>query len=603
MSINRSAKTTAPYITAAKELENNYGQWRAYNSTGHCVVFAGPGSGKTKVLTMKVARMLAEDLATHQGIACITYSNECAQELRRRLKSLGVRQSSRLFIGTVHGFCLKHIVMPFAKIAGLAIGEAVRVGAPSENEGLMQKVIGRNERLSTWSPRISKYRTSDRSKAARERDSDAAEMAEAYESLLRERGIIDFDDIVVMGLSAVSSCELAKRVIRVQFPILVIDEYQDLGLPLHRIATTLCLEREGGSRLFAVGDADQSIYGFSGAYPHLFEELAKDLRVETVRLTLNYRSKEQIVRASEFALGTERGYKANSGQGGVVDFIHCPNGLQEQAARICGNLIPTALKSKSARSMGEIAVLYPTKEIGDVIATELQNANVPFIRIDKNAPYPKTRLTRWLETCAGWSAGGWSGEDQDLYGILSDFRLLNVFDLSDEKERSASGKLVRFLFANRDREVPLSEWLNSIQPILLETNILDPAQSEEVEAFRLLKKASSNELAAWSSAEFGRQFNSSSHTKLITLHSAKGLEFDVVYMMGMDQGTIPWSNASVDNKRESRRLFYVGLTRARYEVSLLYSGWINTPYGPKKYGIASEFVVRLARELGVKLQS
>src|SRR5262249_38681400 len=107
-----------PYLLAAEDLRDNPGQWRVYESRGHCVVLAGPGSGKTKVITTKLARILAEDVRPPRHVACITYSNECARELRRRLKRLGVDDRSRAFIGTVHSFCLQQVLRPFAHLAG-----------------------------------------------------------------------------------------------------------------------------------------------------------------------------------------------------------------------------------------------------------------------------------------------------------------------------------------------------------------------------------------------------------------------------------------------------------------------------------------------------
>jgi superfamily I DNA/RNA helicase len=95
---------SALYIRAAEDLRANDGQWRAYESKGHCVLLAGPGSGKTKTLTLKLARMLSEDVHDPRGVACITYNNECARELEQRLYQLGVESNRRVFIGTVHSF-------------------------------------------------------------------------------------------------------------------------------------------------------------------------------------------------------------------------------------------------------------------------------------------------------------------------------------------------------------------------------------------------------------------------------------------------------------------------------------------------------------------
>src|ERR1043165_4979997 len=117
MSLIKSSKQTG-YLEAAEELRRNKRQLAAYESEGNCIVLAGPGSGKTKVLTTKLARMLAVDVASPRGIVCMTYSSECARELIRRLGRLGVRSSRNLFVGTVHSFCLKSIVLPYARLAG-----------------------------------------------------------------------------------------------------------------------------------------------------------------------------------------------------------------------------------------------------------------------------------------------------------------------------------------------------------------------------------------------------------------------------------------------------------------------------------------------------
>ena len=100
MSQRDAASVRRPYLSAADELRRNPEQWRAYESKGHCVVLAGPGSGKTKTLTIKMARMLSEDVQPPRGIACITFNTECAGELRRRLEKLGISESRSVFVGT-----------------------------------------------------------------------------------------------------------------------------------------------------------------------------------------------------------------------------------------------------------------------------------------------------------------------------------------------------------------------------------------------------------------------------------------------------------------------------------------------------------------------
>lgn len=107
---------TAGYATAARELRGNVDQWRAYNSVGNCVVLAGPGSGKTKTITLKVARLLDEAIRRPRRLACITYSNACVGELRHRFRILGLEDGNRLSLSTVHSFCLTELVLPYAKL-------------------------------------------------------------------------------------------------------------------------------------------------------------------------------------------------------------------------------------------------------------------------------------------------------------------------------------------------------------------------------------------------------------------------------------------------------------------------------------------------------
>ena len=134
------------YLKAAEDLRANPAQWAAYESQGHCVVLAGPGSGKTKTLTVKLARLLAEDIQEPRGLACITYNNECARELETRLSALGIEAGRRAFIGTVHSFSLTQIVLPYAKAADMGLPDEFCVATRAERrqalEAAYRKAIG-----------------------------------------------------------------------------------------------------------------------------------------------------------------------------------------------------------------------------------------------------------------------------------------------------------------------------------------------------------------------------------------------------------------------------------------------------------------------------
>lgn len=594
------------YLKAARELRRNPEQWQAYESKGHCVVLAGPGSGKTKVLSVKLARLVAEEVAPPHGVACLTYNNECVRELAGRLARLGIRNSRNVFVGTVHSFCLKAVVMPYGRMAGLGLPDPLRIATPSDSERLFSQakdqVVGVNQRLEEWRRRCNRYRRTYLDREASEwkgQDSQSADVIEEYERLLRAAGFIDFDDMVLLGLRLVETHAWVRKVLTARFPVLVVDEYQDLGLTLHRLVTSLCFGSENHCRLFAVGDPDQCIYEeLNGAQPHLLRKLAEDERVEKVHLRLNYRSRSNIVSASEVALGEKRGYEAASGDGGIIDFHKCKDGLPHQAKHACEQLIPTVLSTGVARNLGEIAILYRDKRQGDVAAEAAAAAGLEFIRVDANAPYRCTPMTTWLESCAAWCAGGWRTGEPGLSDLLSRWRSFNGSVASDKENLDRSRELVRFLFSQRDTRSSLGAWLKAFYESCLKAAFeREPMLSEEALKVKgiLGLCEPDKRLAGWSVVQFGGQGGSPNHLNLMTFHSAKGLEFDVVFMVGLDQGVIPgYSETSPASKREPRRLFYVGLTRARYEVHMLYSGWYEAK-GRRYNNGPSEFLVEVQR--------
>jgi DNA helicase-2/ATP-dependent DNA helicase PcrA len=597
-----------PYRLAAKQLAKNKEQWAAYESTGNFVALAGPGSGKTKVLTTKLARILNEDVDEPRGVACVTYSNECARELKRRLVSLGIQPSRRIFVGTVHSFCFQHIVRPFATLGGLAVTSPIRVATDHEQDVCFSNgvanAISLNENPRNWRAPCSTYRRLHLDRDANDwygTDKRAARIIEEYEKQLRSLGLIDYDDMMLLGLRLVETHEWVRRALYAKFPVLVVDEYQDLGVPIHHLVLSLCFRGENSNcRLFAVGDPDQSIYGFTGAKPELLKALSTHPNVESETLRLNYRSRQHIISASEVALGEARGYESANDDVGIVEFHYRKDGLAEQATFIAGTLIPRILESGAASSLGEIAVLYRTKNEGDVIAEQVASAGVEFLRIDGNAAYPKTPLTRWLEECAAWCALNGQAGSPSLRSIISDYLAFNHTLSSERRRLDAMHELVASLRTICNGDMRLHSWLSTVAKSCLRSHLsADPTMQQERHILDELLAAADSEgkLKDWTVARFGGQGGTPDHLNLMTLHSSKGLEFDAVILFGMDQGIIPsYRETSAESKREPRRLFYVGLTRARHEVHMTFSGWRDTPWGRKKDGI-SEFVIELKKKL------
>lgn len=506
----------------------------------------------------------------------------------------------------MHSFCFKNIVLPYGHLSNLGLLPSPSVATDDQRallfESALKSAVSADEKPSHWRVRFECYRRTypdQDGHAFQETDEQVAALVQHYETALRRENLIDFDSMVLDGLRLIERHEWVRRLMRARFPILAVDEYQDLGLPLHRIVTSLCFN--AGIRLLAVGDPDQSIYGAFGAQPELLQALAETKGVEAVRLPFNYRSGQTIVSMSETVLGQERGYQSKAKQAGTIDFYECPEGLPQQAHGICREIIPSALVRRRGRNLGDIAVLYLDRNDGEVIAEAVACAGMKFVRIDKGAPYRRTPLTRWIESCATWCSGGWK---RGLPRLSLLTRAWLGFDrsLHSPKElRARRVELVRFLFAHRDGTLSLCDWLNDLSATsLIAVLAREATMADEGVALAELQAACGGEgrLGALTIGGFSGQTGSPNHLNLITLHSAKGLEFDVVVMMGMEQGRIPsWAAKSPESKQEQRRLFYVGLTRARHEVHMTYSGWTINQWGRRFDNGASEFLLEVERKL------
>lgn len=572
---------TVHYLSAAEDLRRNERQWDAYESRGHCVVLAGPGSGKTKVLTTKMARMLAEDVRPPRGIACITFNNQCVKELKKRLGTLGIEEGSRAFIGTVHSFCLREVVLPYAKLAGLDLPDPIKVASPSEQERLfgdaVNAVIG-NENPQYIRTPFDEFRRTilDRTSKAWADNDRYAPLVAKYEQSLKDAGKIDFDGMALAGLALIKAHAWIRKALTAKYPILVVDEYQDLGIPLHQIVMHLCFD--GGMRLFAVGDPDQSIYGFTGARPALMKELADREDVEDVHLRLNYRCGKTIIVASTTALHEPRDFESAEDHKGIVQDYQCQNGFDEQVELAIGTIVPEALDRLKGRKLGDIGILYLNQYDGGTIAQAAGASGIDYVRFDQGNPYQRTPIVSWLEDCAGWCAGGWKLGDPRLSALLLGWVRFNPSISKESESMACRRELVRFLFGNRSPDMRLLDWLNEFAKQGLYARIKkDPTMADETEALKSLHEASKDgkPLAKYTVANFGGQRGSPDRLNLTTIHSAKGLEYDVVVMMGLEQGRIPFYKVSAHQEKEARRLFYVAMTRARYEVHLLWSGWYD----------------------------
>ena len=359
-----------------------------------------------------------------------------------------------------------------------------------------------------------------------------------------------------------------------KYPILAVDEYQDLGRALHGMVMGLCFS--AGMRLFAVGDVDQSIYGFTGATPELLRRLSARDDVETVRLGLNYRCGSRIVSASEYALGENRGYKAPDGaHEGTIYFHPCTGGYAGYARYLVEELIPEIRERRPDTNLGEIAVLYSAAFLGDEVANAAAEYGYSVIRTDGNALYPRgSRLMRWLEQCAMWCCGGWRSGIPRLSRVVSEGTRLFHETITDEDQRLTFQRdLTAALWDRRDETLSLHDWLAALSEDIIRPRVdLARSLADEYGTLTdfLVRIGPAGDVDDFPLGEFAGIGSGLDRLNLSTLHSAKGREFDVVIMFGTEEGRLPRNNASQNDVREARRLFYVGFTRARYEIHLMY---------------------------------
>jgi DNA helicase-2/ATP-dependent DNA helicase PcrA len=589
----------ALYLKAAEDLRPNQGQWDAYESQGHCVVLAGPGSGKTKTLTIKLARLLAEDIHEPRGLACITYNNECARELEDRLAELGVEPAKRVFIGTVHSFSLTQIILPYYEVARMGLPKDFRVATRTERALALERAFNRTirgrENPQDWDFPMGRYRRSilnRNSEEWRSRNSQLADLVEAFEEELRALGCIDFDDMPLLAVRALREHEWLQRALLAKYPVLAVDEYQDLGRALHRMVMGLCFST--GMRLFAVGDADQSIYGFTGAYPELLQQLSERTDVETVHLRLNYRCGSRIVTASSYALGEERDYRAADGAAeGTIYFHPCSGRYERHADFLFSTLLPEIQARLPDLRLGDIAVLYPAAWIGDAVAQSAQACGFATIRSDGNALYPRgSRLMRWLEGCAEWCCGGWQTASPKFSRLVNEGTRLYAEALTRDDARLAFQRdLIGILWDRRDGTVLVHEWLDQLREELLDDVLIRcrTMQDERETLVGFIERCTNGDCQNMTLSQLAGQGVGSECLNLSTLHSSKGREFSVVIMFGMDEERIPRRNASARDLVEARRLFYVGFTRAKAEVHMMYS-----QHSPSRF--VAEVQTRLAEE-------
>ncbi|UNZ21350.1 ATP-dependent helicase [Streptomyces sp. 891-h] len=591
---------------------------------GNVVLRAGPGSGKTRTLVARAAYLLQTQVSAFRGVACITYTNTAADEIRRRVLNSGVHAEGRLTCSTVHAFCLNEILRAFTAITGQPAPQAGQVIGETATQVLLQHCfdqIGIAETLAQFRmPENTKIR---RALACDEPlDAfDPREVAAAvrYEEELAARGEIDFEAMVTRAVRVVRDHEPVRDLLRARFPHLIVDEYQDLGGVLHELV--VALHDLADITVFAVGDTDQSVFGFTGADAKYLTALASRDDFLDLPLEVNYRSGQDIITAAEAALGEHRGRRAREGAPpGDVNTRKVEGGLDEHAQAAC-DLVEQA-QQRQVRPE-RIAILYPHRgPLLDTLLYELTRRELTFL-YERDDKLPAGSLSRFVQRCASravanhqiHAAGHTERRDMLRRAEATTLATLGVSlrRLRDEAQMPPPASrlaLPRALQHTLDpmpsypADAPAATWLERLRASLALDSIaaLHPDQDNHTCLDDLADLCQRENLMLQDLAQGEEVIGK---ILLTTYHAAKGREFDTVILPGLLNGIIPrdvaergrWRRPTPKELAEQRRAFYVALTRAERTVHLIVGPGYRTKNGYWIEKGPSDFVVKMIRSL------
>ena len=561
-----------------QEIREDDMQLAAYKAVNNTVVIAGPGSGKTTVLTLKVMQLLAEVIYPPRGLACLTYSTEAVREFKSRLVKLGLEKRKNVFLGTVHSFCLSEIITPFAALyPQYKIPLPIRIISEAEKNRLFDS---QNYEGSPKLIDVDKERTRNIkgiSRVAIESYDIALKAAISFEELLIQNGYLDFISMVKKSVELIKNEPYVRKALEAKYPWIIVDEYQDLGKPLHELILTLLnLTR---IKVFAVGDADQSIYDFQGAAPDYLVELSQRQDVSCIHLKNNYRSSQTIVDASEYVLKSSRGYIASGklrDYHAKLEFIECPKGMDEQYERVIEQI---SRFHTEGIPYHEIAVLVGNNKQVAELAQECSRQNIPAYIARQS--FRLTDLIIWIQNCAKWVSDKCSVSFDEICSTWKSF-ISQKRIISEDDYFLLKRTIFQTLTASKVYKDNLSEWLCYLDKEVGIVSAFTASERypDEIDNFnKLLETARSHDtqLTIKFLTRLGIPEN---QVVLTTRHSSKGLEFDVVILPGMEKDSFPSYYDNTPRKlAEARRLCFVSVSRARKACILIRSKNLQNKYG------------------------
>src|SRR4051812_7886916 len=615
---------------------------------GPLLILAGAGSGKTRVLTHRVAYLLRTGQARASEILAITFTNKAAAEMRERVEFLVGRATRAMWVMTFHAACARMLRSDADK---LGYTRQFTIYDAADSRRLLKKCL---DDLSVdtkrFTPRAMQSQISDAKNKLRSADDyrelvgsyfeqTVADVYAQYERELHRMNAMDFDDLLFRAVNLLELFQEVRDRYAGAFRWVMVDEYQDTNHAQYR---WLQLLTEDHRNLAVVGDDAQSVYGFRGADIRNildFQDFYVDATV--VKLEQNYRSTQTILDAANAVIGRNRGQMVKHlwtdvGEGDPIRVRELSD--EHAEARFVTAEIERMVDEGVSRS--EIAVFYRTNAQSRVLEDMLVRAQIGYQVIGGTKFYERAEIRDAVAYLTflvyPQDAGAFTriaNSPRRGIGQTSLSRVLGyagieeipVWDAATAEVpglgTAAKKALTRFMSTMerlRERVQAAAPVAGVLSEMLSETGYTDALEAERTieaqgrienleELVRVAREYDATAPDGGSLDEFLQQIalladadtirDDEGLVTLMTLHNAKGLEFPIVFMIGMEDGVFPHSRAIDEgNIEEERRLCYVGLTRAMRDLTLTYARRRNS-FGAQSFGVRSRFIDEIPREL------
>ncbi|EQA09011.1 DNA helicase Rep [Glaesserella parasuis] len=594
---------------------------------GACLVLAGAGSGKTRVIINKIAHLIAHCGYSPKQIAAVTFTNKAAREMRERVAhSIGKESSRGLTISTFHtlGFEIlkrehkllgyKSGMTLFDEHDQLALLKHLLPENVTEDKDLLKLLVAT---ISNWkNDLLSPEQTIALAKS--DRDRVFSHFYDQYQNQLKAYNALDFDDLIMLPTLLFKQFPEAKERWQQKIRYLLVDEYQDTNTSQYELIKLL-VGCDGNFTV--VGDDDQSIYSWRGAKPENMGRLQQDFpKLKVIKLEQNYRSSQRILHCANILIDNndhlfDKRLFSQLGEGEKLNVIEAKNEEQE-AERIVGELIAHRFSRKTKYK--DYAILYRGNHQSRLLEKLLIQNRIPYkisggtsffakaeikdmlaylrllVNQDDDAAFLRIVNTPKREIGAATleKLGQLANEKQvSLFEAIFDFELIQrltpkpyqalqdfarwVVELSDQAVRSEPKSAIQDMLAKIQYEAYLYETAATPKSAEMQSRNVQTLfewvekmlEGDELSEPMSLNQVVTN-LTLRDMMERGEDDDESDQVQLMTLHASKGLEFPHVFLIGMEEGILPHQTSiDEDNVEEERRLAYVGITRAQQTLT------------------------------------